>query len=391
MNDNDLVNFWENGDVMEEFIGRYYRIQNIWQNEQLKKRMYHYYRLLKHNGQENAYYLICKSIPAEFDASDSLNDLWEVHNKQKSYFETNSESLVTSALDPSMFPKVSFLDLKSEIVDRLLKECTFCERLCRVDRSKGELGACKVGKDSYYSSAFLHHGEESPLVPSATIFFTGCNFACVFCQNEDLSQAGKHFPLAHSGIKTTPQRLAEVAATLVEKGAYNINWVGGDPIPNLHTIIDSLRFQKDNICQLWNSNFYNSLDSLKLLSDIMDVWLPDFKYGNNECGKKYSKVDRYWDILRRNFEYINSHGSKNIIVRHLVMPNHVECCSKPILKWLAETMGNHVVVNIMEQYRPQNEVDGKHYPEINRRVSKSEISEVFEYAHSLGLEYRSVS
>ena len=185
--------------------------------------------------------------------------------------------------------------------------------------------SCGVLDESYISSSFLHHGEESPLVPSGTIFFAGCSFDCAFCQNEDISTAGKTYPLRSAGRKIYAEGLAEIANQLVIQGAININYVGGDPTPNLHTIIDSLRFQTANVCQLWNSNFYNTLPVLEILSDVMDLWLPDLKYGNNTCGKRLSGVKNYWDILQRNFRYIAEHGSNNIIIRHLVLPEHFEC------------------------------------------------------------------
>ncbi|MHA1776467.1 MAG: radical SAM protein, partial [Promethearchaeota archaeon] len=235
-----------------------------------------------------------------------------------------------------------------------------------------------------------HMGEESVLIPSGTIFFSGCSFGCVFCQNDDISTAGKKYPINMAGRKVTPNDLATLATTLINKGAVNINYVGGDPTPNLHTILSSSKFQTINVCQLWNSNFYNSFKALELLSDVIDLWLPDFKYGNNECAEKFSKIKSYWDVMKKNFTYIYKHGSRNIIIRHLVMPGHVECCSKPILKWIKDNIPE-VVVNIMGQYHPAYLVSQGQYPEINRRITRAEMQEVFAYAEDLGLEFRSVS
>ena len=115
--------------------------------------------------------------------------------------------------------------------------------------------------------------------------------------------------------------LARIADKLVDNGAININYVGGDPIPNLHTIVGSLNYQQSNICQLWNSNFYLTGKALSLIIDLMDFWLPDFKYGNNECAKKLSGIENYYDIVSRNHKRIHDEGSGEIIIRHLVMPN----------------------------------------------------------------------
>ncbi len=186
----------------------------------------------------------------------------------------------------------------------------------------------------------------------------------------------------------SPKQLANIAEGLAEKGARNINYVGGDPIPNLYTILKSLTYQTLNICQLWNSNFYMTEESLSLILDLMDFWLPDFKYGNNECGKKYSGIQRYFDIISRNHKKIHDEGSGEIIIRHLVMPNHVECCSKPILDFVAEEIPK-AVVNIMGQYRPVFKAD--EHPEITRRPSSEEMTEVKDYADKLGIIYKPVS
>ncbi len=271
-----------------------------------------------------------------------------------------------------------------KIAYELLKSCSFCERRCRVNRYDGEIGVCGAGKLPRVSTAFLHMGEEAPLVPSGTIFFAGCPFKCVFCQNYDISQ----FP--ENGTLTTPKELAMIANSLKDKGARNINYVGGDPIPNLHAILESLKYQNRNIAQLWNSNLYNTIESLDLLLDVIDIWLPDFKYGNNQCGKRLSKVNNYFDVVSRNHKIIHDYGGE-IIIRHLVLPNHIECCTIPILRWISKNVPN-ALVNIMEQYRPMWEVPtNKKYKDINRRPSTEEMKKAYEYADRLGIVWRPVS
>jgi len=358
----------------------------MFSNQILKKRLNHYYLLLQNSTL--AYYLRCKTIPATFNHNQDENELWDIHSRLKQKFEENK-----IPIPPANFENCegnSFLDLKIELVQRIIKLCEFCENFCHVDRTANQSGFCGVYDESYISSIFLHMGEEPPLIPSGTIFFSGCSFECVFCQNNDISTAGKKYPMRVAGRKVTPNDLATLATTIYNKGAKNINYVGGDPTPNLHTIISSLKFQTANVCQLWNSNFYNSIHALELLSDLIDLWLPDFKYGNNECAEKYSKIKSYWEVMKRNFAYIYEHGSRNIIIRHLVMPGHVECCSKPILKWISDNIPK-VVVNIMGQYHPAYLVSQGQYPEINRRITRAEKQEVFNYADDLGLEFRSVS
>ncbi|MHA2269598.1 MAG: radical SAM protein, partial [Promethearchaeota archaeon] len=221
------------------------------------------------------------------------------------------------------------------------------------------------------------------------IFFQGCNFGCVFCQNYDISQSWKETrELEDIAQKVDVKSLAAVAEKLAKGGALNINYVGGDPIPNIHTIIGSLTFQTTNITQLWNSNFYLSDKALSLIIDLIDFWLPDFKYGNNECAKKYSGIDNYFDFVSRNHKRVHDEGSGEIIIRHLVMPGHIECCTKPILEYVAKELPN-AVVNIMGQYRPQ--YHSFNYPEINRRPTSQEMHDVRNYASSLGILYKPVS
>ena len=232
-------------------------------------------------------------------------------------------------------------------------------------------------------------GEEPVLIPSGTIFFQGCNFGCVFCQNYDISQAWKGKKnIEDIAQKVNTRELAVVAEKLVDRGAININYVGGDPIPNVHTIVGSLNFQQSNICQLWNSNFYLTNKSLSLIIDFIDFWLPDFKYGNNECGKKYSGIDNYFDFVARNHKRIHDEGSGEICIRHLVMPNHIECCSKPILDYVAKELPK-AVMNIMGQFRPQ--FKAFNYEEINRRPTSEEMREVKMYAQKLGIIFEPVS
>ena len=234
-------------------------------------------------------------------------------------------------------------------------------------------------------SAFTHLGEEAPLVPSGTIFFTGCSLKCVFCQNYDISRD------PFNGVVVDARKLADIASSLYRRGVRNINYVGGNPDQNLHVIIESLRYMDDNVPLLWNSNMYMSMESLELLLDLIDIWLPDFKYGNNGCAFRYSRIRRYFDVVSRNHKKVYDYGSE-IIIRHLVMPNHVECCTKKVLKWIADNVPR-VLVNIMGQYRPEYMVvrDSERFRDIARRPTRDEMRAAFDYADKLGIVYKPVS
>jgi len=252
------------------------------------------------------------------------------------------------------------LKLKLELVERMVRECDFCEHGCKVNREKGEKGYCEV-TESKISSEFLHMGEEKELVPSHTVFFAGCNFACAFCQNYEISQLnrGRHVPVD------------TMAKKLDSSGGKNVNWVGGDPTPNLPYILRVLEGMSNPLPQIWNSNLYLSEKSMKILSQLMDVYLTDFKYGNDECAKKLSDVDDYTFVLRRN--HLIAEKTGDLIIRHLALPGHLECCTKPLLEWIENNLDDPKI-NIMTQYRPVWHAD--RHPQIDRYLNSDEKKEI---------------
>jgi putative pyruvate formate lyase activating enzyme len=312
--------------------------------------------------------------------------LWERHKVTRKEFDKqlrNVKEVVPA--DHDTFPSKSFLDLKALIAKRILQECYFCERRCNIDRTK-RVGYCQVNDTSYVSSAFLHTGEEAPLVPSGTIFFSGCNFRCAHCQNHDISCN----PTNGSIVSST--QLAAIANELASQGAKNINYVGGDPTPHLHTILASLKLQQFNITQLWNSNMFLSKESLDLLIDIIDFWLPDLKYFSDRCAERISDAKHYTSTVTRNIKTAYTKGTKEMIIRVLVLPNHLQCCVLPLLDWISENTPE-ALVNIMAQYRPMWQVlrQPNIFEDITSRVSNEEMQQAYGHAEKLGLEFRSVS
>jgi putative pyruvate formate lyase activating enzyme len=355
----------------------------VWKNPETLKRLSRYRKII--DGDRWAKYLLAKDVPIDTSLDESTDVLWTrhamIHDEFEKYVSDIDDGIERG--DPAAID-VSFLDLKVELANRILRNCHFCERRCETDRSLDKKGWCKLGHQSRVSSAFLHTGEEAPLVPSGTIFFASCCLACVFCQNDDISTN------PNSGRAITQHDLSAIAEALARDGAININYVGGDPVPNTHTIIGSLPFQTTNITQLWNSSMYASEETMNLLVDIMDVWLPDFKYGNNECAERLSGVKNYFDVVSRN--HLLAYQSGEVIIRHLVLPNHLECCTFPILEWVSENLPN-CMVNIMAQYRPEHKVrkiPGE-YTEINQRVTNQEMQLAFAKANELGICWEPVS
>lgn len=256
---------------------------------------------------------------------------------------------------------------------QILKSCELCERKCYVDRTEGKLGECRVGNKPIISSVFAHYGEEPFFVPSYTIFFMGCTFHCQFCQNYTISQ------WYESGIDKTVEQLAEM---IDNSGCRNVNFVGGEPTPQLPFILECLQFVKSNIPTVWNSNFYMSEKSMELLSGVIDVYLSDWKYWD-KCAERLSKVENYLEIAKRNHDL--AFKDSELVIRHLVLPNHFECCTQKILKYIAENYGEKVIVNIMDQYRP--EWKAHLYHEISRMLRRKEFSKAVKCAKDLGLNF----
>jgi putative pyruvate formate lyase activating enzyme len=277
------------------------------------------------------------------------------------------------------------------------------------------------------SSHFHHTGEE--LVyrgthGSGTIFFTSCNMRCAFCQNGDISTDRLN------GEAVSARTLATMTWVLRAEGCHNINWVGGDPTIHLHTILEAIALlpvfqpeRKDveaamatkadwfarwrvgpegalydgafNAPMLWNSNFFQTDEAMKLLRLTMDVWLPDFKFGPGRCAIELARTGWYWETLTANLLKLRD-WDEDFTIRHLVMPGHVECCTVPVLDWIAEHMP-HAPVNIMDQYRPDNYCDPgnekfmERYRPLARRPRRDEVLAAFRHAKARALRFESLS
>ena len=361
---------------------------SVWEHSEVKKRLSWYYKVMI--NEKPAKFLIAKRVESPinpYSTDLTIEELWEIHDKLANQFKNLLERIKKGSctLEEIPKPQYSLLDIKIALAKRLMSPCTLCERRCRVRRLEGQRGTCYMNKRCVVHSYFHHIGEEAPLVPSGTIFYGGCNFKCVFCQNYDISQVS---PLV--GEILSPKQLAAVQESLRRSGARNINHVGGDPTPHLPFIIESFKYLEVNVPQLWNSNMYLTLDSMKLLVDLIDIWLPDFKYGNNKCAERLSRVKNYWEVVTRNLKYAYENG--DMIIRHLVLPGHLECCTYPVLKWISHNTP-YVLVNIMEQYRPEHIVARypDRYPDIARRPTRDEIIKAYQIASDLGIVYEPVS
>ena len=324
-----------------------------------------------------AKFLIAKKIPADFDRDDSLRDLWSLHGELLDEFTDLQREIDTrmKRLDELETPEKSFLDLKETIATRILESCHFCVRKCGVNRLEGELGYCRCGSQIIVSSIFEHLGEEPELVPSGTIFTMGCTVRCLHCQNWAISQ------WFEKGEIYSPRRLALAVEQLRKNGCRNVNLVGGEPTPWLQQWLQTFRYVSVNVPVVWNSNSYYSEETAKLLAGFVDVYLLDFKYGNNRCAERISSAPGYWEACTRNHLYGKRYGE--LIIRVLVLPEHLECCTRTILNWISKNLGPKTRTNVMFQYRP--EWRAHEVPELRRRLSGAEMKRAVELAEEAGL------
>ena len=268
--------------------------------------------------------------------------------------------------------------------------CNICPRNCKVNRNSNELGFCKAGNKIKIAKYSLHFWEEpciSGEAGSGTIFFSGCNLKCIFCQNYDIS-------FNNSGKEISIERFAEICLELQEKGALNINLV--TPTIYIPLIKEGLILAKKkglNIPIVYNTSGYESVESLKELDGLIDIYLPDFKYYDNELAKKFSNAPNYFEIaslaLKEMYRQVgtpsfeNDIMKKGVIVRHLLLPKHIDD-SKKVIKYLYDTYKDNIYISIMNQFTPVRKIDK--YKELNKTVEESEYDELINYALDIGIE-----
>ena len=318
---------------------------------------------------------IARGVPAGLDLAGATDErLLDANMEGTAELHRRIERAPGGAASPD---GPSLLDVKIELARRMLTSCICCERRCGADRSVGKTGFCGVPRESKYTSDFLHMGEEPELVPSHTIFFSGCNFECVYCQNWDIAMD------ARAGMQAEPEMLAAVLQEGVAQGSRNANFVGGNPDPHLYTILRTIKLAGDAarfLPMVWNSNMYTSAEAMSILDGVIDVYLGDFRYGNDSCAQELSGVEGYFEVVSRNFGL--AFGSAEVMVRHLVLPGHLECCTRPVMEWASRNMPG-VYFNLMFQYRP--EYRAGLYPTIDARLTPQERAKALTMAAEYGL------
>jgi len=276
---------------------------------------------------------------------------------------------------------------------KLLQSCTACPRNCRVNRLEDKFAVCKTGRHAVVSSHFPHHGEEDCLRGgrgSGTIFFTGCNLRCVYCQNFDISWQVR-------GTPAPPRELAAMMLELQAQGCHNINLVTPEHV--VPQIVQALPLAIEEGLRLplvYNTSAYDSLESLALLDGLVDIYMPDFKYWDAEMARKYSRAPDYPEVARRAIKEMyrqvgnlviedNGLARRGLLIRHLVMPEEV-AGTRAVMQWIADELSPETYVNIMAQYHPAGKGSRSDHAEINRRVTPAEYERALDAAWRAGLK-----
>jgi putative pyruvate formate lyase activating enzyme len=288
---------------------------------------------------------------------------------------------------------VSELRRRAEEAHELLgPRCLVCPRLCKVDRRADEKGLCAIGRRAVVASAFPHFGEEDCLRGrhgSGTVFFSGCNLRCVFCQNWDISWHVR-------GEEVTPERLADLMLGLQVLGCHNINWVTPEHVvPQILEAMPTAVERGLRLPIVYNTSAYDSLESLSLMDGIVSVYMPDFKLWTREAARRYLKRPDYPDAARESIREMHRQtgflelgerglAHRGVLVRHLVMPGML-AETEAILRWIAEELGPQTYLNLMAQYYPSGRVGRDEYVEIDRRLWREEYEAALALADELGL------
>jgi len=280
---------------------------------------------------------------------------------------------------------------RAKALEQLLSDCCLCPRQCGVNRLAGEKGICRTGRNAVVASYAPHFGEESPLVGprgSGTIFLSHCNLRCIFCQNYEISHLGE-------GVEVTPKQLADIMMNLQQQGCHNINFV--TPTHVVPQIVAALPYAVKaglTVPLVYNSSGYESVKTLELLDQIIDIYMPDFKFWNTASAKKYAKAENYPAKAREAIRVMHKQvgdllidtkglGGRGLLVRHLVMPAGLAETDR-ILHYLAEEISPDTYVNVMDQYRPCGRAHD--YPPLDRQPSHDEYQEALKLAEKAGLK-----
>jgi putative pyruvate formate lyase activating enzyme len=282
---------------------------------------------------------------------------------------------------------------RARMATRLLDEpCRVCPRTCRVDRLADRRALCGVGRRALMASAFAHAGEEDCLRGwrgSGTVFFSGCNLRCVFCQNSDISRYVR-------GREVTPEELADVMLALQAAECHNVNLVTPEHVvPQILEGLEVAAGKGLSLPLVYDTSSFEGADSLALMDGLVDIYMPDFKLWTGPAARRYLGRSDYPEVARRAIAEMHRQvgdlvlddqglARRGVLLRHLVMPGMLDETAS-ILGWIVEELGPGTYVNLMAQYRPHHLVGKGRYEEIDRRPTRAEYERALELAAALGL------
>ena len=263
---------------------------------------------------------------------------------------------------------------RAAIARAMLADCHFCAHHCGANRLTGRNGLCHAGDETRFFLAQTEVTDELELIPTFAIALSGCDLRCDFCIT------GAKSWNAHAGTAFDAVEMAAMARTALEHGAKTVMVLGGEPTIHLHAALELVAELPDTTRLVWKTNAHGSAQARQLLDGIFDVWLADFKFGNDDCARRLARVPDYTRIVQENLLWANAHSE--LIARHLLMPGHVECCWKPVAEWLAENLAA-VKVNLRAGFWPAWRA--RVHPELSGTVSSSETTRAWQIAEDCGL------
>ncbi|MGE3727498.1 MAG: 4Fe-4S cluster-binding domain-containing protein [Candidatus Sericytochromatia bacterium] len=335
----------------------------------------------------------CQDVSLRNLAELSVSELAAYHEQGLALYRASfaqaakPTALARTQAQPSKQTGYSWLAIKRAWAQALLSDCNYCVHNCRVNRVAGETGYCGLTDQALISGEYLHHGEEAKVGTTHAIFFSGCTLHCLFCHNWR-----ETFDLS-AGAQVDAIHLAEqIRLRCADPTVQSISFIGGTPEPHLHTLTALAEILPEAIALPWvfNSNATLSATGLALMEGLIDLYLPDFKFGNDRCAWQLAKISHYSDTLEANLQAYQAQSRQTaaygrpvqVLIRHLLMPGHLACCTLPVLEKIAAVYPE-MTVNLMGQYRPFYKA--REREELNRRLAKADLEMARARAHELGL------
>jgi putative pyruvate formate lyase activating enzyme len=257
---------------------------------------------------------------------------------------------------------------------RHYRSCLLCAHRCGVNREAGQRGPCKAGVEARVFRHRVECSEEAELIPAHLFYLSGCDLRCAFC----IAEANAFDP--RRGQLLTPRFFQEAVAWGRRQGARTLEWVGGEPTIHLPAILEVMAQCPDLPPVVWKSDFHGTPEAMALLDGVVDVYLADLKFGNNDCARRIAGVGDYWEIVTDNL--MRAAGQGALIVRHLLLPGHFDCCFRPIVSWMRHHLPE-VKFSLRDGYLPRWQA--RHHPDLAQPLDRHYGAQAQELAQQGGL------